>query len=346
MRREVMPKFLTISPTHVPGKKEYAWNKFRTGEYVAIGWLEDEDLTGKTIQEVTLLIQKKHYDNEASAIDAFTKFLTLNIGDYVAVNNTNSGLFGVGIVTSGYKYEKYKHDTGEDNKEEFYPHYIKVKWKYTNYVRRKDIVGPEETGWKPYGTVGSLEDEVPPYIRRLLGEMPPEQSMKKTLVVPDYLKEVIDSVNRLKDDEKHQERGHESLVEDFFCALGYQKHADIKYRQGRVDVSLWEGNNLLVIVEVKKDWNLSIYNSSGYVQQAYGYALDQGARWVVLTNGDYYAVYDRFKGLSTSTNLIGEFRLTALTEEDEAIIKRMSRDRLLKPDLEELFKYLSESFRK
>jgi predicted type IV restriction endonuclease len=109
---------------------------------------------------------------------------------------------------------------------------------------------------------------------------------------------------------------------------------------------LWEGNNLLVIVEVKKDWNLSIYNSSGYVQQAYGYALDQGARWVVLTNGDYYAVYDRFKGLSTSTNLIGEFRLTALTEEDEAIIKRMSRDRLLKPDLEELFKYLSESFRK
>ncbi len=38
---ERMPKFTTISPTHIPGKKEYAWERFREGHYVAIGWLDD-----------------------------------------------------------------------------------------------------------------------------------------------------------------------------------------------------------------------------------------------------------------------------------------------------------------
>lgn len=336
---------MTISPTHVEGKKDYAWNKFLSGGYIALGWIEQHDLTGKSLDEVISLIRKERYDNEASAIDAFTKFLTLQEGDYVAVNNTNAGLFGVGTISSGYKYERYKHDTGAEDKEEFYPHHRKVDWKYTSYVRRKDIVGPEETGWKPFGTVGSLENEVPVYIKRLLGERPPEQGLKKANVVPDFLKEVIKSIQQLKSDPHHQERAHESLVESFLCALGYQKHKDIKYRQGRVDVSLWEGNNLLVIVEVKSDWNLSLYNSSEHVQQAYRYALDQGARWVMLTNGDYYAVFDRLKGLSTSSNLIGEFRLTALEEEHVAIIERFSRENLLKPNLQEVFRHLSENFK-
>ncbi len=342
----VTPRFVTISPTAVPGKKEYAWNNFRSGGYIAIGWLGDHDLTGKTIDEVISLIREQEYDNEASAIDAFSKLLSLEVGDYVAVNNTNAGLFGIGIVSSGYKYQKSKHDTGDEDKEMFYSHYRNVEWKYTNYVRRKDIVSPGETGWRPFGTVGSLEDEVPPYIRRLLGEMPPKQPTKKQYVVPDFLKTVISSVKRLTVDPNHQERAHESLVEDFFCALGYEKHRDIKYRQGRVDVSLWDENNLLVIVEVKRDWNLSLYNSPNTVQQAYNYALDQGARWVILTNGDYYAIFDRLKGLSSSSNLIGEFRLTALEEEDVALIQRMSRDNILKPNIAELLQYLSESFKR
>ena len=34
-----MPKFTTISPTSVPGHKPHAWERFRDGRYVAIGWL-------------------------------------------------------------------------------------------------------------------------------------------------------------------------------------------------------------------------------------------------------------------------------------------------------------------
>jgi len=321
--------------------KQYAWNKFQSGKYAAIGWLGDYDLTGMPLDEVIELIRTEAYDNEASAIDAFTKFLTLGEGDYVAVNNTNAGLFGVGIITSGYQYQRHMHDTGGEN--EFYSHYRNVEWKYTDYVRRRDIISRGETGWKPFGTVGNLEDRVPPYIQRLLGVIPPKEPTRPP-IVPEYLKDVINSIKRLRSDPKHKERGHESLVEGFFVALGYEKHRDIRYRQGRIDVSLWSEENMLVVVEVKRDWNLSLYNSPEAVQQAYRYALDQGARYIVLANGDYYAVFDRLKGLSSSSNLIGEFRLTALEEEDADLVQRMSRVNLVNPNLEELFKYLSECF--
>jgi hypothetical protein len=188
-----LPKFLTISPTHAPGKKEEAWNRFFSGKYVAIGWLEDHDLTGKSIQKVISLIQKEAYDNEASAIDAFTKFLSLNNGDYVAVNNTNDGLFGIGTISSGYRYQKGKHDSGDG--EEFYSHFRDVNWIYTNYVKRKDLISPGETGWKPYGTVGNLYEEIPPYILRLLGEKPPKRDITKPFATPSYLKPIIKQLN-------------------------------------------------------------------------------------------------------------------------------------------------------
>jgi len=338
-----MPRFMTISPTHVPGKKEYAWNNFRSGGYVAIGWLPDVDLTGKSIDEVISIIRADEYANEASAIDSFTKLLSLSVGDYVAVNNTNHGLFGIGIVTSGYRFQQSKHDTGADVQEEHYSHFREIEWKYTDYVSRKDILSPGETAWRPYGTVGGLQNEVPPYVRRLLGPMEPRP--RPPTVVPDYLRSVVRAVERLKADPGHQERAHESLVEDFFCAIGYEKHTDIKYRQGRVDISIWDGKTPLVIVEVKRDWNLSLYTSPAVVHQAYIYALDQGTRYVVVTNGDYYVVFDRLKGLSHSSNVIGEFRLTALEEEDLSVIERLKREILIKPNLEELFKHLSESFK-
>ena len=76
-----MPKFTTISPTHIPGMKEYAWERFRDGKYVAIGWLEENDLTGKSIEEIVALIREQQYTNEASAISSFERFLSLDDGD-------------------------------------------------------------------------------------------------------------------------------------------------------------------------------------------------------------------------------------------------------------------------
>jgi hypothetical protein len=50
--------------------------------------------------------------------------------------------------------------------------------------------------------------------------------------------------------------------------------------------------------------------------------------------------------LSWETNLLGEWGLTALRDEDLKFIDRLRRERLPKPNLGELFQYHSESFGK
>ena len=336
-----MPQFVTISPTHVPGKKEFAWNNFRDGGYIAIGWM-DEDLTGKTIEQVISIIRKHKFDNENSAIDAFTKLLSLKIGDYVAVNNTNDGLFSVGVIDSGYQYKSKLHDCGDP--EEFYPHFLRVKWTMTNYVKRSDIIEKSETGWQPYGTMGYIHPEIPLYIRRLLGEKPQPATPYPTLEVPEFLHPIIQTIKVLRKDPNHQERAHESLVEDFFVSLGYNKHSEIKYRQGRIDLSLWNGAMPLVVVEVKKEWDINPYKSVAAIKQAYSYALDLGCRLVIVTNGDDYLLFDRIKGLSVDTNMIGQFRISAITEDDILLINRLKPSNLRSSNIQEALKFISESF--
>ena len=75
-----MPQFTTISPTHISGQKPAAWERFLDGHYVAIGWLEDVDLTNKSMNEIRELIREREYDNEAAAIQSFERFLSLKAG--------------------------------------------------------------------------------------------------------------------------------------------------------------------------------------------------------------------------------------------------------------------------
>jgi hypothetical protein len=339
-----MPQFTTISPTHIPGQKPRAWERFRDGRYVAIGWLDDVDLAGKSIDEITDLLRRRGYDNETAAIHSFEKFLSLNPGDYVAVNNTNHGLFGIGIIESGYKFQLHKHDCGDP--EEFYPHYRDVKWVKTAYMPRTSLVSEGETPWQPYGTVGKVYPELPPYIARLLEiSLPVTPNDLKFLRPPDF-KLVLEAVEVLRKERDHKERAHESLVEDFFVALGYVKHKDIKYRQGRVDIKIETAGQTLLIAEVKADWNLSRANRNGIdaIKQAYNYAHDQGIRYVIVTNGDTYILFDRLKGLSWESNLLGEFQLTALQQEDMALIERLRPARLSFTDPGEALRHLAESF--
>ncbi len=167
-----MPKFITISPTSIPGKKKEAWARFRDGGYVAIGWLNETDLTGKSFEQISELLRDDHYSDEEDAIVSFQRFLSLERGDYVAVTNTNDGIFGVGVIESGYKFKLRKHDTGDEDGELFYPHYRDVRWIHTQYSRRTAIVPKGEPSWKPYGTIANYLTELPPYITRILGGTP------------------------------------------------------------------------------------------------------------------------------------------------------------------------------
>src|ERR1700683_1438681 len=101
-----MPQFTTISPTDVAGEKEYTWQNFLKGGYVAIGWLNHTDLTGKTVEEIEKLLEDDYPDEPervSHATHTFERFLNLEAGDYVAIPNVSYVLFGAGIITSGYK---------------------------------------------------------------------------------------------------------------------------------------------------------------------------------------------------------------------------------------------------
>lgn len=67
---------------------------------------------------------------------------------------------------------------------------------------------------------------------------------------------------------------------------------------------------------------------------------------MIVTNGDTYILFDRLKGLSWETNILGEFRLTSLQGEDLDLIERLKPSRMGKPDLAETLRHVSESFPK
>jgi hypothetical protein len=166
-----MAYFTTISPTCEPGGKPQAWDRFRTGGYIAMGWCYVTDLTGMSIDEILEMIPgtSSTKRDAQDGLHSFPVFWELcrrgesGCGDYVAVKNVNHGLFGVGIVQSGYKYSRYKHDTGVPD--HFYPHYLDVEWVWTDYIPSSSLEFGDEMPWRPYGTMGQLYPSVPRYIQ-------------------------------------------------------------------------------------------------------------------------------------------------------------------------------------
>jgi hypothetical protein len=149
-------------------------------------------------------------------------------------------------------------------------------------------------------------------------QRPTQTEIKKNveyIPTPEWLAPIIKKINKLKEDKNSSERDKESLVEDFYKLLEYKIPEEIKYRRGRIDISILLNNKIIIINEVKKDWNLS--RSDGkVVGQAYHYAHETGARYVVITNGDYYAFYDRYQGHTYESNFMKEFSLSHLSTKD------------------------------
>jgi hypothetical protein len=135
---------------------------------------------------------------------------------------------------------------------------------------------------------------------------------------------------RQRADASRMERDHENVVAEFFKQLGYQPIEEIVMQTGRVDIQVHLGKERIV-VEVKRDWNLDKKNVA-VIEQAYRYANRPGssARYVIITNGDYYAFYDRDKGRDYDANFQRDFRLTKLTKADVDFIEsRLFRTRFL-----------------
>lgn len=153
--------------------RNHMLGNFLSGRYVALGWLHDIDLRDGNgyiipMEDIIRLIKQRKYRDEKKAIYAHTQFYKLEPNDYVAVNNVNHGLFGVGRIKSAYEFSKNMHDSGNEETMKWYSHYRVVRWEHTKYVERRRIIRHGEKMWKPFGAVGYLEEKVPAYIERLL----------------------------------------------------------------------------------------------------------------------------------------------------------------------------------
>jgi hypothetical protein len=73
-------------------------------------------------------------------------------------STTPPWLFEIGVVESGYKFNRGKRDFGDaDDAERFYSHYRDVKWLKTEYMPHNSLVLEGETPWQPYRTLGKFD---------------------------------------------------------------------------------------------------------------------------------------------------------------------------------------------
>lgn len=173
-----------ISPTHCNGQKEAAWNRLRDKGIAAIGW-EDDDYSDTPIEDI-----KEIYADQPKAAEAFSLMKQIREGDIICCTNNNRGLWGIGIATSRYKYDRHIHYAGkdEDGNDSFYSHYVEVAWlcfKEQGYILTAELnISPAEKQWQPYGTL--TRKEIPDYINNYLLKLNP-WDMEKHYKYENYI---------------------------------------------------------------------------------------------------------------------------------------------------------------
>ncbi len=161
-------------------------------------------------------------------------------------------------------------------------------------------------------------------------------SEKPQIDIPAPIQKLVDRLVKMRNQD-YSERDCESCVEQLFSYLGYSAPGNIRYRQGRVDILICTNDKPMMVIEVKKSMTLS-RDDEDAVMQAYGYSLKNSSRYVVVTNGDYYAFFDREKGLSINENFQKELRLTKLSHRDLEFLENL---RNISPDRHKTFQVSS-----
>lgn len=158
-----------ISPTHCNGDKPTAWDSFLENNLMAIGFA-NKDYSNSTIDE----INEEYKDSKGArkARKALGYMKEIKYGDIICCTNNNSGLWGIGVALSSYKFKENIHYAGvdKDGNDSYYSHYIDVAWlKYNSdsYIKKEDFnIEYPEIGWEPYGALS--KKAIPKYIENYL----------------------------------------------------------------------------------------------------------------------------------------------------------------------------------
>lgn len=115
------------------------------------------------------------------------------------------------------------------------------------------------------------------------------------------------------------ERNHEAAVQDLLLRLGYGP-SEIVFQRGRIDVCIRDHKDRVIAVfEVKRTIGTDSERLAAR-RQGIDYATQSDARWVILSDGDRYEIYDRDAGGSFEKMARGSFRLTMFKESDRTVL--------------------------
>jgi hypothetical protein len=320
---------------------------------------------GKSSEELEKIMKNNHADYTQAMITGRAKVLweiynNVKEGDFIVAKEGQQTMLAIGkVFKKSGKAVYFSIEQGIErtaNKYNPHPNFINVDWKedridFGTNVFLRDRFGPlrkivVSRNYSKYGKM--IQDR----IYDLWGEdvsltnvglsendkqnsvMKPKRNsnqIKKNINVfkngPKWLISLQKRVKGLRNDLQHKERAHESLVEMFYEGLGYERFSDIRHRQGRIDIRIMKDNKVEIVTEVKKNWGLT-KNNIKVLRQAYGYALETGARYVIITNGDYYAIFDRKKGSSYDSQFIGDLQLTNFQKKDLEVIDLIKKSKI------------------
>jgi len=332
-------RYWVIAPWKSDEREMYetAWAYDLKNGTIAIGWYRVGDVSQMSREDLSEAIRKIRQEGhmthrESYVLNTIWKFYNeISKGDIVIARKGVKEIVGIGKVIGKAFHDENKGKERMGGGHKFCPHFLKIEWQNKHIVFDRVILSrntiselpPEKYQRLIENRIGDVvQEEVKFSAKEVLKEVPQKQEK------PEWLLGIIDDIEILKKDPEHKERAHESLVEAFYELLGFTKYTDIKHRQGRIDITIEHENKKLIVNEVKKNWYLS-WKDRKALSQAYNYALETGVRYVVLTNGDYYAVFDRDKeGRSYESQFAGDFKLSRLTKENLSLINKLKKENI------------------
>lgn len=349
-----------ISPyaTGAKSKKGEVYNKENVGKTFEDVWKYDllhgtiaiggytNLSTAKSTEEMAKLIlsnenwgwQYKNREKEASrwSNQYWSFYHQVKAGDIVIAKQGKQKIVGVGkIVRVNGCVAFYSEKLGLErsgNVSNKHPNFLNVEWIRDEMDFGEDVFKQDRFG--DLNKMVNMKEYIPKINERIANLFGGKTVMKNRKSHKDKkpgqnaglrFSALIDQITVLRQDPDHKERAHESLVEYFYEILGFNRFSQIKHRQGRIDIAVVQGDEVIVINEVKKSWILT-KNNQDALKQAYDYANTTGAQHVVITNGDYYAIFDRGNGLSYNSNFCGEFTISSLKLEDEKLIDKFKNN--------------------
>lgn len=280
---------------------------------VAIGWPGLGDLTGVDRDEIRRRLKPQAYTRggphqvgrESGELDRFVN--EMGIGDFVVVPDVAD--IYVAEVLSDYIYR-----ADQERPDDGYSH-----WRMVRYLNdrkpfaREDLPDELARALRCQITVFSVPIPDVWSLLNVPGPPPAEHFVRPPISGIEELMERIESGRNLP------ERNMEAAVEDLLRRLGHDAKR-IVFQSGRIDVAINDlSGNPEFVFEVKRSISQRTVRDQAR-RQAFDYAAQTGARFVVLTDSDRYEIYDRQAGPDYDSTLMGSFQLTKFRREDVALL--------------------------